>query len=215
MNEEEITEIYETLAPMAGDYMNAQAEQIGQAQRSMGPLAANVQGATTSGLGNYTYNRLMRPQADAMRDELLVKGYTNQLNRLLSNSLRDAQERYNNRSTGGTGNGNTAGAASGINQPTTTESTDNTSNGYKHTGVIDEETGLWRDEETGRKSGEVAPVSNPITDFFGWIGDTLSGKGAHRDALKKRAEDSGYVYNDDGNTYWIYYKNKLVESGKL
>lgn len=213
MNEEEITQIYETLAPMAGNYMNAQAEQIGQAQRSMGPLAENVQGTTTSGLGNYTYNRLMRPQADAMRDDLLVKGYANQLNRLLSNSLRDARNRYNNRGSGGGSPSDTTN--SGTNLPTETKDTGAAPEGYQHTGVIDEETGLWRDEETGRKGGEVAPVSNPITDFFGWISDSLSGKGAHRDALKKRAEDSGYTYNDDGNTYWMYYKDKLVESGKL
>ena len=99
----ELRAVYETLAPMAGDYMNAQAEQIGQAQQSMGPLAANTMGATTSGLGNYTYNRLMRPQVDTMKDELLVKGYANQLNRLLSDALNKARNRYNNSKSGGGG----------------------------------------------------------------------------------------------------------------
>lgn len=103
MNQEDITQIYETLAPMAGDYVNAQAEQIGQAQRSMGPLAANVQGSTTSGLGNYTYNRLMRPQVDVMRDEIRVQGYANQLNRLLSDALNNARNNYNRRGGGGGG----------------------------------------------------------------------------------------------------------------
>ena len=75
MEQEDITQIYETLAPMAGQYANAQAEQIGQAQRSMGPLAAATMGQSqTAGLGNYTYNRLMRPQVDVMRDEILVEG---------------------------------------------------------------------------------------------------------------------------------------------
>lgn len=97
----DIAKIYEVLAPMSGDYMNAQAEQIGQAQRSMGTLAGKTMGATTSGLGNYTYNRLMRPQADTMRDELLVKGYTTQLNQLLSNALKNAQRRYNSGNNGG------------------------------------------------------------------------------------------------------------------
>ena len=95
MNQEEITQIYETLAPMAGDYANAQAEQIGQAQRSMGTLAGRTQGATTSGLGNYTYNRLMRPQVQTMRDEIRVQGYANQLNRLLSDALNNARKNYN------------------------------------------------------------------------------------------------------------------------
>lgn len=108
MEQEEITKIYETLAPMAGDYANAQAEQIGQAQRSMGPMAANVMGQSqTSGLGNYTYNRLMRPQVDSMRDEILVQGYANQLNRLLSDALTNARNNYNRRNRGGGGGGGT------------------------------------------------------------------------------------------------------------
>ena len=127
MNQEDITQIYETLAPMAGDYMNAQAEQIGQAQRSMGPLAANVQGSTTSGLGNYTYNRLMRPQVDVMRDEIRVQGYANQLNRLLSDALNNARNRYNRR--GGGGGGDT--------DPDTTKPGNNT--GVTTIGGVDDE----------------------------------------------------------------------------
>lgn len=117
MEQEEITKIYETLAPMAGDYANAQAEQIGQAQRSMGPMAANVMGQSqTAGLGNYTYNRLMRPQVDTMRDEIRVQGYANQLNRLLSDSLNNARSRYN-RSGGGGGGGGTPNTTNPENQP--------------------------------------------------------------------------------------------------
>lgn len=101
MNQDEITQIYETLAPMAGNYANAQAEQIGQAQRSMGTMAANVMGQSqTSGLGNYTYNRLMRPQVDAMRDEVLVQGYANRLNRLLSDALNSARRNYSRSGAG-------------------------------------------------------------------------------------------------------------------
>lgn len=110
MEQEEITKIYETLAPMAGDYLNAQAEQIGQAQQSMGPMAANVMGQSqTSGLGNYTYNRLMRPQIDTMRDEILVKGYTNSLNKMLSDKLKAARDAYNSRSSGTTTSSNSNG----------------------------------------------------------------------------------------------------------
>lgn len=109
MQQEDITQIYETLAPMAGQYANAQAEQIGQAQQSMGPLAANTMGTTTAGLGNYTYNRLMRPQVDVMRDEILVEGYRNQLNRALSDAYNTARKNYSRRAGGGGGGGNTGG----------------------------------------------------------------------------------------------------------
>lgn len=124
MQQEDITQIYETLAPMAGQYANAQAEQIGQAQQSMGPLAANTMGTTTAGLGNYTYNRLMRPQVDVMRDEILVEGYRNKLNQALSNAYKTAQRNYNRRSSGGGGGTTTSNTPSGTNLDTTKEYTD-------------------------------------------------------------------------------------------
>lgn len=115
MDQNSITQIYETLAPMAGNYANAQAEQIGQAQRSMGPLAGNVMGPTTAGIGNYTYNRLMRPQIDVMRDEILVEGYRNQLNRALSDAYKTAQKNYNNRSSR-SGGGSSSGTSGSSNE---------------------------------------------------------------------------------------------------
>lgn len=124
METEDITQIYETLAPMAGQYANAQAEQIGQAQQSMGPLAAQTMGSTTSGLGNYTYNRLMRPQIDVMRDEILVEGYRNQLNQALSSAYKTAQRNYNRRAGGGGGgNANPTTSGSGINDDVAKEYT--------------------------------------------------------------------------------------------
>ena len=138
MEQNEITKIYETLAPMAGQYANAQAEQIGQAQQSMGPLAANTMGTTTSGLGNYTYNRLMRPQVDVMRDEILVEGYRNKLNQALSNAYKTAQRNYNRRAGGGGGGKNGGGGG-------TTSSNGNTS---AWDGEI-EKSGITRHEQTG------------------------------------------------------------------
>lgn len=77
---ESIREVAEVLAPQAKNYINAIGEQVGQAQQSMGPLAAQVMGESkTAGVGNYTYNRLARPQVDAMRDQILVQGYTDAL----------------------------------------------------------------------------------------------------------------------------------------
>lgn len=92
---EAISAVAEVLAPQAGNYTNALASQIGQAQQSMGPLAAATMGTPVQGLGNYTYNRLVRPQVDVMRDEILVQGYTNSLNKLLSDALRQARKNYN------------------------------------------------------------------------------------------------------------------------
>lgn len=104
---EAIREVTEVLAPQAGNYTNAIANQIGQAQQSMGPLAAATMGESrTAGLGNYTYNRLLRPQVDAMRDEILVQGYTDALNKMLSDSLSAARKNYQNSSSSNTSSNN-------------------------------------------------------------------------------------------------------------
>lgn len=190
MNQDEITQIYETLAPMAGDYANAQAEQIGQAQRSMGPMAANVMGQSqTSGLGNYTYNRLMRPQVDSMRDEILVQGYTNRLNRLLSDALSNAQRNYN-RSGGGNSSGKksddpdnkgTSGVATvnGTDEHATDKNKKKEEE-YKYVGDQDSDTGGWIDEEATKPSAlnpngdtVISGQSEPVVQG-GEVGDWLT-----------------------------------------
>lgn len=118
-----IREVAEVLAPQAGNYTNALTSQIGQAQQSMGPLAAATMGTPVQGLGNYTYNRLVRPQVDTMRDELLVQGYTNSLNKMLSDRLRAARDNYN-RSGSGSGSNK---SSSGTNDDVENEYTDGNS----------------------------------------------------------------------------------------
>lgn len=131
----DVAAIYEVLAPMAGDYLNAQAEQIGMAQRSMGPLAAAAMGQSqTAGLGNYTYNRLMRPQVDVMRDEIRVQGYANQLNRLLNDALNSARRRYN--SNGGNPSNNPTQTGGGVTKIDGVDDETNDSNTTVKTTVI-------------------------------------------------------------------------------
>lgn len=112
MTPDQITETYEVLAPMATDYANANLERAGQAQASYGPLAqAAMSDSQTAGIGNYTYNRLVRPAVDTLRDQLIVEGYSNSLNKQLSDTLNKARENYNRatrrRSNGGGGGGDT------------------------------------------------------------------------------------------------------------
>lgn len=96
MTPDQITETYEVLAPMATDYANANLERAGQAQASYGPLAQAAMGdSQTAGIGNYTYNRLVRPAVDTMRDQLVVEGYSAALNKQLSDTLNKAKENYN------------------------------------------------------------------------------------------------------------------------
>ena len=91
-----IADVYEVLAPMATDYANANLERAGQAQASYGPLAQAAMGdSQTAGIGNYTYNRLVRPAVDTMRDQLIVEGYSAALNKQINDSLNAARNNYN------------------------------------------------------------------------------------------------------------------------
>ena len=93
---QDIVDTYAVLAPMATDYANANLERAGQAQASYGPLAqAAMGGSQTAGIGNYTYNRLVRPAVDTLRDQLIVEGYSAALNKQLSDSLNAAKRSYN------------------------------------------------------------------------------------------------------------------------
>lgn len=110
MEPQEIAAVYETLAPMATDYANANLERAGQAQASIGPLAeAAMGGNRTAGIGNYTYNRLVRPAVDTLRDQLLVAGYSAALNKQLSDSLNAAKENYSRASRSRNGGGGSGG----------------------------------------------------------------------------------------------------------
>lgn len=93
---QDIVDIYNVLAPMSTDYANANIERAGQAQSSYGPLAQAAMGnSQTAGIGNYTYNRLVRPSVDTMRDQLIVSGLSTALNKQISDSLNAARENYN------------------------------------------------------------------------------------------------------------------------
>lgn len=101
MTPDQITETYEVLAPMATDYANANLERAGQAQASYGPLAQAAMGdSQTAGIGNYTYNRLVRPTVDTLRDQLIVEGYSAALNKQLSNALNQAKQNYSRAARG-------------------------------------------------------------------------------------------------------------------
>lgn len=109
---QDIVDVYNVLAPMSTDYANANIERAGQAQSSYGPLAQAAMGnSQTAGIGNYTYNRLVRPSVDTMRDQLVVSGLSTALNKQISDSLNAARENYNraarryNRNRGGGGGG--------------------------------------------------------------------------------------------------------------
>lgn len=138
---QDIVDIYNVLAPMSTDYANANIERAGQAQSSYGPLAQAAMGdSQTAGIGNYTYNRLVRPSVDTMRDQLIVSGLSTALNKQISDSLDAAKRNYQRaarrKSLGGGG-----------------DDKDNNSSGKKWDGKYDEE----EEKEEKKKGSDYNP----------------------------------------------------------
>lgn len=96
MDESQIIDAYNLLAQQVQDDAAARAAQIGNAQRSLGTLAGRVASPTgqTSGLANYTYNRLMRPTVDTTAAALVTQGKAQSLEKMLGDQLRAAKNAY-------------------------------------------------------------------------------------------------------------------------
>lgn len=107
MTPEEIQAVYDTLTPQIEEQAANDAAMIGNSQRSLGPMAAAVASPDnqTYGLANYTYNRLMRPAVDSLRDGFIVQGKAQMLNRALTLSLQEAQRNYQNAQNAPVGGG--------------------------------------------------------------------------------------------------------------
>lgn len=129
MTPDDIIEAYKVLAQNVQDNTAREAARIGNAQRSLGTLAARVASPSgqTSGLANYTYDRTMRPTVDSTSKALITQGLATGLQTNLSNALRAAKNRYEdarNRATANSGGGGGGGTTGGNNGNNTEEVTD-------------------------------------------------------------------------------------------
>lgn len=96
MSPEEIMQAYDVLVQEGNDYAAREAARVGNSQRSIGGLAevvANPSGQT-SGLANYTYNRVMRPTVDSLAAALTTTGKSQAMDRYLKDELMAAKSRY-------------------------------------------------------------------------------------------------------------------------
>lgn len=123
MTPDEIASAYEVLAGNLRDKAAQEAAIIGNSQRSLGLLAAQVASPSgqTYGLANYTYNRTMRPAVDAAVQNLITTGNAQRLDQYLTDQLRTARQRYENSRNAGT---TTASNGGGGNEGPYTEKTD-------------------------------------------------------------------------------------------
>lgn len=96
MTPEEIMQAYDVLVQEGNDYAAQEAAKVGNSQRSIGGLAevvANPSGQT-SGLANYTYNRLLRPTVDTLATSLTTTGKSQAMDRYLRDELMKAKNTY-------------------------------------------------------------------------------------------------------------------------
>lgn len=96
LSPEDISSAYNIIAQDVQNRAATEASRIGNAQRSLGTLAGRVgtPSGMTSGLANYTYNRVMRPAVNTLASNLVTAGYAGTLENDLSNQLRAAKNRY-------------------------------------------------------------------------------------------------------------------------
>lgn len=129
MTPEEIIEAYDVLANEVSNDMAQRAQVVGNSQRSIGGLAevvANPSGQT-SGVANYTYNRLLRPTVDTLTTSLITGGRSQAMDRYLKNELMAAKNAYedakNNYTVAATTPKTTTGGSNGYREQTDNEYT--------------------------------------------------------------------------------------------
>ena len=96
MTPDEIMQAYEVVAQDVRNRTAQDAAMIGNSQRSLGTLAERVASPSgqTSGLANYTYNRLLRPTVDTATTALITQGRAQALQTDLTNKLLAAKQNY-------------------------------------------------------------------------------------------------------------------------
>lgn len=96
MSPEEIIEAYNVLVQEGNDYAAQEAAKVGNSQRSIGGLAEKVANPSgqTSGLANYTYDRVMRPTVDTLAASLTTTGKSQAMDRYLKDELMKAKNAY-------------------------------------------------------------------------------------------------------------------------
>lgn len=98
MTPQEIQSVYDSLSQVPQQAADQSIGEIGASQAAQGPSAAAMGASGGSGIGNYTYNRLVDPTVQQLRTQLVTEGRSQALNRALNLALQQAQERYRNAS---------------------------------------------------------------------------------------------------------------------
>lgn len=87
---------YQEAVDVLNQFTAQEAAKIGNSQASLGRMAERVArpSGMTSGLANYTYNRTLRPTIDTLAANLTATGYSQALQKQLSDAIMAAKNRY-------------------------------------------------------------------------------------------------------------------------
>lgn len=96
MSPQDIEAVYNDLSQVPQQTADQAIGEIGASQAAQGPSAAAMGASGGSGIGNYTYNRLVDPAVQQLRTQLVATGRSEALNRAINLALQQAQERYRN-----------------------------------------------------------------------------------------------------------------------
>ena len=194
MSPQDIEAVYNDLSQVPQQTADQAIGEIGASQAAQGPSAAAMGASGGSGIGNYTYNRLVDPAVQQLRTQLVATGRSEALNRAINLALQQAQERYRNAantyansasSGGGSSSGSGGnGTITGVDETVTAERTPNDVTGLGPIYATDGAKGAWDvgndwigiDTTTG---GTVTP------NIFGEnTGDNSSGKSGGGSSLR-------------------------------
>ena len=166
MSPQDVEAVYNDLSQVPQQTADQAIGEIGASQAAQGPSAAAMGASGGSGIGNYTYNRLVDPAVQQLRTQLVATGRSEALNRAINLALQQAQERYRNAynsyanrpsGSGGGGGGNGGGGNGG----------DGTITGVDETVVDDSVPGINSDTDVRLnydENGNLISASLPNTD---------------------------------------------------
>ena len=125
MSPQDIEAVYNDLSQVPQQTADQAIGEIGASQAAQGPSAAAMGASGGSGIGNYTYNRLVDPVVQQLRTQLVATGRSEALNRAINLALQQAQERYRNATNTyanrPSGNGDGNGTITGVDETVTEE----------------------------------------------------------------------------------------------
>lgn len=198
MTPQEIIDAYGVLTQEVKDQTANDVAAVGNGQRSIGGLAevvANPSGQT-SGLANYTYNRLLRPTVDTTTAALTTQGKAQALQTELTNRLLAAKQNYEDQKNRYTVASTTSSSNNGNNLYG--EQTDNTFSGER----VDESTGNPNSLSTtgGSLTPEESFVSNAnaYAAITGGVQLPTPVRGTKFSYTLNGSTHVGYVYPGEG-----------------